>query len=104
MKGFDELERKLNDLADRAKRLDGTHNVPISELLTPGFLAGCSRFASADQMFQASGFKIESADDFKAIPDAEWDMFIKNNTSFGSWQEMLQAAGAEWTRKQLGLK
>lgn len=43
-------------------------------------------------MIQANGFKVESEDDFKAIPDAEWDVFIHDNTSFGSWREMLEAA------------
>ena len=104
IKGLEELARKCDDLAERAKRLDGPHDIPIPELLTPSFVAGCSRFVSADEMFQASGFKIESPEDFKAVPDSEWDAFVKNHTSFGSWQEMLGAAGAAWTKKQLGLE
>lgn len=104
IKGLEELARKCDDFAERAKRLDGSHNIPIPELLTPSFLAGCSQFSSADEMFQASGFKIESAEDFKAIPESEWDAFVKNRTSFGGWQEMLKAAGATWTQKQLGLE
>jgi hypothetical protein len=104
IKGMEELTRKLDDLAERARRLDGSHSIPIPELLTPSFLAGCSQFASVDEMFQASGFKIESAEDFKAIPDSEWDAFVKNQTSFDGWQQMLEAASAAWTQKQLGLE
>jgi hypothetical protein len=103
IKGMEELTRNLNDLAERAERLDGSHRVSIPELLPPSFLAGCSQFASADDMFQASGFKIESPEDFKAIPESEWDTFIRNNTSFESWQQMLEAAAAVWTKNQLGL-
>lgn len=104
IKGLEELARKCDDLAERAKRLDGSHNIPIPELLTPSFLAGCSQFASVDEMFQASGFKIESAEDFKAIPESEWDAFIKNHTSFDGRRQMLEAAGAAWSQKQLGLE
>jgi hypothetical protein len=101
--GFEELQNKLTDLSSRVKELDGGHNVPIPELLSPVFLAGCSKFGSAQELFDASGFKINSQEDFKNIPDAEWDAFIKNNTSFKDWKDMLQAASAMWTKKKLTL-
>jgi hypothetical protein len=104
IKGLEELAKRFDDLGQRAERLDGSHSVPIPELLTPLFLAGCSQFKSADEMFRASGFKIESAEDFMAIPESEWDAFVKKHTSFGGWQQMLEAAGAAWTQKQLGLE
>jgi len=37
-------------------------------------------------MFQVSGFKIESVEDFKAIPESEWDAFVKKHTTYGGWQ------------------
>ena len=95
--------KPLGDLTRRAKELHGQHQVSIANLLTQGFLAGCSRFQTAEEFFEASGFCVESAEDFAAIPDAEWDSFIKSNTSFASWQEMLNAAVKEWTIKRLGL-
>jgi hypothetical protein len=103
IKGLDEFQRKLTDLGDRARQLDGDHEVPLSELLHRSFMSGCSRFGSLEEMFQASGFEVNSPDDFKAIPDDKWDVFIKNNTSFGSWREMLDAAVRGWTVKKLGL-
>lgn len=102
-KGLKELERKLNDLSSRAKKLDGEHNVPITELLTPSFLARCSRFQSASELFEASGFKVESQEDFAAIPDDQWDKFIRENTIYSNWQEMLKAAVAAWVKKELGI-
>lgn len=104
IKGLDELSRKLNDLAQRAERLDGPHEVPLSQLLNPTFLKACSRFSSVDEMFQASGFKIESGEDFKSIPEGEWNTFVKTNTSFDGWTQMLESASADWTKKQLGLE
>lgn len=67
--------KPLEDLVRRARELEGQRSVSVTALLTPEFLSSCSRFASADEMFAASGFRIESAEDFNAIPDAEWDGF-----------------------------
>lgn len=95
--------KPLEDLARRARQLDGQHQVSVASLLSPAFLGRCSRFKSADELFESSGFTIQSTEDFAAIPDAEWDSFISGNTNFASWQEMLNAAVKEWTIKQLGL-
>ena len=73
--GLDEFQRKLNDMARQAESLSGNHSVPVPDLLTPDFLRRCSRFQSAEEMFEVSGFNVESAEDFAAIPDAEWDEF-----------------------------
>lgn len=69
--GFDDLQRKLEDLKNQAEEAEGTHSVSISELLTPEFLASCSAFSSIEELFEASGFKIESTNDFEAVPDSE---------------------------------
>jgi hypothetical protein len=103
IKGAKEVQQKLRDVSNRARQLDGPHNVPILELLTPSFLSTCSRFGSVNEMFEASGFKIESKEDFKAIPEGEWDEFIKKHTSFPNWRQMLEAAAVPWTKNRLGL-
>lgn len=95
--------KPLEDLVRRARELEGQRSVSVTALLTPEFLSSCSRFASADEMFAASGFRIESAEDFNAIPDAEWDGFISSNTSYSDWKRMLQVASGEWAKRQLGL-
>jgi hypothetical protein len=77
--------------------------VPLLELLTPSFVSACSQFWDAEALFKASGFSVESQDDFNAIPQSDWDEFIRANTSFENWQALLDAAVAEWTKKQLGL-
>lgn len=101
--GSGELQRALSDIARRVKKLDGKHDVPVTELLTPAFLCRRSRFQSVDEMFSASSFKIESTEDFDAIPGAAWDEFIRTNTSFASWSAMLGEASAEWASRKLGL-
>ncbi len=102
MNGFDDLAKHLDDLAQRAQDLDGQHSVPVAELMPPEFVSKCSSFGTIDALFEASPFKIESAEDFAAIPDDDWDAFIAQSTSFKSWEEMQEAAATEWTTKQLG--
>src|SRR5947207_15498547 len=102
MTGLDEFRRQLEDLKNKFESVSGQHSVPLNEMLTPDFLATCSTFASAEEMFERSGFKVESQEDFAAIPDEPWDDFISANTSYLNWQEMLKAAGAAWTKARLG--
>lgn len=101
--GLDEAMKKLNELQKKAKAIN-QQSVPVSEILTPAFLLRHTPFGSADEMYQASGFKIETSDDFAAIPDEEWDAFIRSISSFSDWNAMLNEAGKEWATKMLGLK
>ena len=103
IEGLDALQKKLEDVARKAKEIDGKHDVPVSEFLTDGFLSQCTKFSSVEDMFKASGFTIESQEDFAAIPDDQWNDFIRSHSSFDSWQAMLEAAGKEWAQKKLGL-
>jgi hypothetical protein len=101
--GLEQLQKTLNDLKNKVESISGEQSVPISELLTPDFLATCSTFAAADEMFDRSGFKVDSQEDFAAIPDDLWEEFIRSNTSFLSWREMLHAAGTVWAKNKLKL-
>ena len=101
--GLDELSKKLDELASKAGELDGKQDVPMNELLNEAFVSKHTRFANADEMFVASGFKIESQDDFAAVPDDKWDEFIQSVSTFPDWNAMLGEAGTEWTAKKLGL-
>lgn len=103
IEGLDELQKKLDDLAKKAEAIDGQHSVPVSELLTDSFVSQHTSFSSAEEMFKASGFKVETQEDFAAIPDAEWDNYIRSISSFDGWQSMLGAAGEQWAKWQLGL-
>ena len=102
IEGLDGVLKKLSDLQKRAEELDGTHEIPPAELLNPEFLSSCSRFISFDDLLEASGFKVKSMEDFKAIPYDKWDEFIRENTSYESLKEMLQSASTEWARKKFG--
>ncbi len=101
--GFDELKNNLNKMADRAKELEGSHQVAIPDLLTESFVKKHTKFKDAQELFDESGFKIDNTEDFKAIPDADWDNYIAGISDFDSWNEMLQAATAEYVKRKIGL-
>ena len=101
--GMDSLQKKLKKMADGARELEGQHQVAIPDLLTEPFLAKHTSFANAQELFDKSGFKINSAEDFKAIPDYEWDQYISSVSSFESWKEMLQSATVEYAKRKMGL-
>lgn len=101
--GLDEAMKKLNDLQKKAESIN-QQSVPISEVLTPAFLQRHTPFGSADEMYESSGFKIETAEDFAAVPDDEWNAFIRSVSSFADWKAMLDEAGKEWVTTKLGLK
>ena len=100
--GLDEMRRKFETIGRNAAALNGKQSVPLKDMLTPSFLGECSTFESFDHMLAKSGFKVESQSDFAAIPDDDWDQFIRSNTTYLSWREMLQAASAKWAVTKLG--
>ena len=83
--------------------MDGAHSAPLSELLTPSFIAKHTRFANVEEMFDASGFRIESEEDFAAVPTEQMDKFVRSVSSFPTWQAMLEDAAKLWATRKLGL-
>ncbi len=58
-------------------------------------------FSSFSAMLEASPFDVASEDDFKAIPEDEWDRYVRTATTFSSWSEMQKEAGLQWVKRQL---
>lgn len=94
IKGVDEVKRKL-------KKLGEMKQVSFAELFHPDFMAGSTDFATYEEMFDQSGFKVETAEDFAAIPDDEWEVFIQARTQFESWAQMQKAAFEQHLKRVL---
>jgi hypothetical protein len=99
IEGFDDFQKKIEELKEKAQEMGGT--CQLAELLSPEFMASCSAFSSMEELFDASGFKVKTQEDFAAIPESDWEWFIQQNTSYTSWAEMQQAAAAIWMKKKL---
>lgn len=93
----------LKKLQKNMKELGEQQSIAIPELFPPSFIENCSRFKDVQELFNLSGFKIDSIEDFSAIPDEDWDRYIRENTSYPSWIEMQKAGATAWTKKKLGL-
>ena len=89
----------LNSLEE----LSSPQQVSFAELFTPDFMQSYTQFQSFELMLEASGFSVESAEDFLAIPETEWGQFVNQKTQFSNWQEMQETAAAELVKKKLGL-
>lgn len=102
-KGFDKLEKQLKRMEKGAKELSGQHDVPFSELFTTPFMRKFTKFSSFDELLAAGGYKVESNEDFEAIPDADFDKLVSSTTKFKNWEEMLGEATEQYICKKLGL-
>lgn len=89
IKGLDEARQKLQEL-------ENLKSVSLGELLSPEFLSASSEFKSLEELLEKSGFKVDTPEEFLAIPDDEWETFIVSRTRFGSWEEMQKAAFQEF--------
>ncbi len=94
---FDDLIRKIEDL-------DGSHQIPFSDLFTVEFMLLNTEYSSISEMIAASGFSVQSSEDFANIPDGEWDRHVRQHSRFVSWEEMKGSAVKLWVSGKLGLQ
>lgn len=102
IEGLDELEKSLKKLSSNAKKLSGTSAVPFDELFPPSFMRHHTDASNIDEFLNNSPFTIESEEDFLAIPDEDWDHYIKAHSNFSSWEDMQGKAAEDYVVKQLG--
>ena len=86
---------------DRKKRAHEPLETSVPTLLIDSFVARHTKFSSAQEMIDESGFEVQSVEDFQAVPGEQWDVFIRNSSEFDSWYEMLQAIVAEYSKREL---
>jgi hypothetical protein len=78
-----------------------TSQIKLKDFMTSKFISNCSNFNDIEHLFEASGFTVESKEDFEAIPDDKWNEFIVKNTSFNSWEDMQKEAMNLYVKEQL---
>ena len=103
MEGFDDAQNQLNEMAEKAKELDGENEVPLADLCNSFFMKENTSYSSFEELLEDGGYEVESSEDFEAIPEGEFDNHIRQNTSFNSWEEMLSTAGQAWVTSEMGL-
>jgi hypothetical protein len=94
----------LKKLKENLEELSGTHQVPLSDVLTADFVSSHSPYADFDELLAAVG--VTTKEEFEALPDADFDAFLAANTEFESWLEMQKQGMAKYAKAKLlkGLK
>ena len=98
-----ELENFLEEVEEYSKKLSEfiRKSTPITELLTEQFFAKYSNFQSIGEFFESGGFDFKTAKDFQKYPKKKFDIHVKNNSQFNSWQEMITKAQQEYLERTL---
>jgi SPX domain protein involved in polyphosphate accumulation len=91
-------DSKLKELQRKIKSLEEKKRVPLPDLLTDDFIRKYTDFQTLQAMLDASG--IENKED---IGNEEFSKFVATHSRFSSWEEMLNTAGPEYFKRQLGL-
>jgi hypothetical protein len=102
--GFDELVRKLKEMQQRAREINGTHRLAFSELFSDEFMKEHTDFKSFPQMVEENPFETQSKEDLEAVPDDEWEEYVSSRTRFANWEAMREAAAGDWISRQMGWK
>ncbi len=93
--------KNLDKLKKNLEGISGMSEVKLVDLMNSEFITKCSKYSSLEELFAASGFKIESKEDFAKIPDDEWDAFICTCTTHENWLEMQKVAAASYAKAAL---
>lgn len=101
--GLNELTKYFKNIEKNAKELEKTQSISFDILFNSKFMSKHTVFSSFDSLLEAGNYKVNSQEDFEAIPDDEFDTFISSNTKFESWQDMIDTASTEYALNKLGL-
>ncbi|UWS63424.1 hypothetical protein N2384_11790 [Bacillus paralicheniformis] len=100
-KSFRDFERKIKRLQQNAKELE-RQTPQQKDIFNDSFMIQNTKFSSLTEMLDKSPFSIKTPEDFNAIPDLKWDVYVRENTKFLSWSEMKIHAAKQYAIRQLG--
>lgn len=97
--GLGNLQKRLKELEKNAKSLDGSHDVPFTELFNKKFMTSSTNFSNIDEFVEKSKLDFSKMEE---IDETVLDDFVISNTKFDSWDSMKGEAVQAWTSKKLG--
>ena len=98
--GFNDLNKLLKGIEQKAQEASG--DVELGELLTPNFMTTFSNFSNLNEFWGKSPFGVPaSSEEFAEIEQDKLDVYVKENTRFSNWQEMLDKAGVVYFENKL---
>lgn len=100
-KGFDKLEKSLDNLGKTISSVPKQQSVSLSAILTLSFMSKNTRFSSLKDMEQAFEKKHGKELTAETLSTPEWETFIQENTSFECWSDLVSKAGQEYVGGQV---
>lgn len=100
--GFQEFKDFQKGFKKGIKDLEQTNEISFDVLFNPKFIQKHTKFSSIDDFLEQSGFDCSSTEAFDSIPSDALDKYVRENTSFHSWQEMLEEATNDYITGKLG--
>lgn len=97
LKGLKEFQQNLDKITKEANSLK-EQTPTYEELFPPTFMTKYTQFRTIEDMVEKSSIKGEKKEDFSS---GEWNKFVKEKTSFQSWEEMFAKAGEECLGKKV---
>lgn len=88
-----ELNKKVQDFNSKPKT--------FADIFNSSFMNTYTKFSNINDFFSNGGFIINSKKDLENINETDLDMYVSNNSSFSSWNEMQKTASVEYAKKQL---
>jgi len=101
IKGLDKIQKNLKSLQREIHKISREQKVPLNNIFPSSFMSKFTQFSSFNEMVNKSPFRVKTEEDFKNIPDKDWDAYVREKTSFNSWDEMLSKAGEQYFGKQI---
>lgn len=93
-----------NDITTGQNAEINISDLPLEILLNDLFVERCSTFYNFDALVYHCDYSINSKDEFLALPADTLNTYIRNNTSYDSWEEMFGDAVAAYVESQLSNK
>jgi hypothetical protein len=100
--GLDEFERKMKKMGEDMGKCGG--QIPLPKLMSPAFIKECTSnaFDDVEKLFAAYPSDPHGDEETKAMLESpEWNQFIASNTTFGTWQDMVNEAAREYMQGQV---
>lgn len=86
------FKRKLEELSQ-------PRSVSLPDLMPPDFMRANTKFSDVQEMFVKSELADVGEEEIKSVLESKaWNAFVRTNTKFANWSEMLKAAGVEELR------
>lgn len=89
------------DFEKSLKEINKKQTVPMENIFKPDFLKKYTNFNNFEEFI--GPLNIQTNEDFDKFPEDDLDKYVRNHSSFNSWEEMFEEAASSYLIEQLGL-